>query len=335
MIAFLIPLLAVAACGTSASTDEPTQSAVAAADTVEIREWPVPWANTRPRDPIVDADGRVWFVGQRGNYVGMLDPESGELTKRDLPANALPHNVIVGPDGALWYAGNGDSHIGRMDPASGEIRRFDVPVRDPHTLQFAPNGMLWFTAQGANRIGRLDPETGDVQLLEPSVADARPYGIIMDGKGHPWIALFGTNRLATVDPGTMKLTEFPLPSADARVRRLDVTSDGKVWYVDYARGNVGRLDPATGEAREWPAPAGAESHPYALAIDDRDRIWFSETGVQPNRIVGFDPATEAFIGPTAVPSGGGTVRHMIFHQPTGTLWFGTDANTIGQARIGS
>ena len=76
MIAFLIPLVAVAACGTSA--DEPLQRAVAAADTVEIREWTVPWANTRPRDPIVDAEGRVWFVGQRGNYLGMLDPETGE-----------------------------------------------------------------------------------------------------------------------------------------------------------------------------------------------------------------------------------------------------------------
>ena len=63
MIAFLIPLVAVAACGTSA--DEPMERVVAAADTVEIREWTVPWANTRPRDPIVDAEGRVWFVGQR------------------------------------------------------------------------------------------------------------------------------------------------------------------------------------------------------------------------------------------------------------------------------
>jgi virginiamycin B lyase len=32
-------------------------------------------------------------------------------------------------------------------------------------------------------------------------------------------------------------------------------------------------------------------------------------------------------------SGGLTVRHMIYHAPTKSIWFGTDANTIGQARV--
>jgi virginiamycin B lyase len=339
MTALLIPLVA-ASCIVSCGSETPqpaveSSPAVAAADSLEIREWPVPWSNTRPRDPIVDADGRVWFVGQRGNYVGSLDPDSGEFDRIELSANALPHNVIVGPDGALWYAGNGDGHIGRIDPATGESRRFDVPVRDPHTLQFAPDGILWFTAQGANRIGRLDPATGDVQVIEPSVADARPYGIVMDGEGRPWIALFGTNRIASVDPSTMELVEHPLPSAEARVRRLEVASDGGVWYADYARGMIGRLDPATGEVAEWTTPGGSGSRPYAMTMDDRDRVWFVETGPEPNRLVGFDPASEEFFEEAPVPSGGGTVRHMVFHAGTGTLWFGTDTNTIGRARIGS
>jgi virginiamycin B lyase len=306
---------------------------VSAADTVAIREWDVPWPGTRPRDPILDPLGRVWFVGQRGNYLGALDPGTGEFGRQDLPPGALPHNVIVGPDGALWYAGNGDSHIGRVDSASGEITRFDVPVRDPHTLYFAPGGELWFTAQGANRIGRLDPATGNVMVVEPSVADARPYGIVVEPGGRPWIALFGTNRIATADPATMELVEHELPWDDARVRRLGVTSDGSVWYVDYARGTVGRLTPATGAAVEWSAPGGTGSRPYAMAIDDRDRIWFVETGSNPNRLVGFDPASEEFFAVTTIPSGGGTVRHMVFHAPTAALWFGTDANTIGRATI--
>lgn len=305
----------------------------AAADSVEIREWAVPWQSSRPRDPIVDALGRVWFVGQRGNYLGALDPETGEFGRRDLPPGALPHNVIVGPDGALWYAGNGDAHIGRVDSASGEITRFDVPVSDPHTLFFAPGGALWFTAQGANRIGRLDPASGRVDLIEPSVGDARPYGIVVDASGRPWVALFGTNRIATADPATMELVEHELPWADARVRRLDVTSDGSVWFVDYARGTVGRLTPATGAAVEWSAPGGRGARPYAMAIDARDRIWFVETGANPNRLVGFDPASEEFFAVAPIPSGGGTVRHMVFHPATGSLWFGTDANTIGRARI--
>ena len=70
-----------------------------------------------------------------------------------------------------------------------------------------------------------------------------------------------------------------------------------------------------------------------MAVDDQGRMWFVETGIQPNQFVGFDPATETFFSRTAVPSGGGTLRHMMFHAPTGTIWFGTDAGTVGRAQV--
>jgi virginiamycin B lyase len=299
-----------------------------------IEEWDVPWENTRPRDPDVHASGAIWFVGQRGNYLGVLDPVSGEVSRYDLPERALPHNIVAGPEGDLWYAGNGDSHIGRIDPETGDvIRRYPMPegVRDPHTLAFAPDGRLWFTAQGANRVGRLDPSTGEVEIVTPERDRSRPYGIVVDESGTPWIALFGTNRIASIDPRTLEMQEHELPWADARPRRLARTSDGMIWYVDYARGSLGRLDPSTGDVREWPAPAGAESRPYAMTVDDRDRLWFVETGPEPNVLVGFDPATGEYFERLIIPSGGGAVRHMVFHAPTRSIWFGTDANTIGRA----
>lgn len=116
-------------------------------------------------------------------------------------------------------------------------------------------------------------------------------------------------------------------------RRLGITSDGRVYYADYSCGALGRLDPKTGKTDEWPAPGGSGSVPYALAVDHRDRVWFVETGVHPNDFVGFDPADERFFSVTPVPSGGGSVRHMVFHGPTRAIWFGTDANTIGRVRL--
>jgi virginiamycin B lyase len=124
-----------------------------------------------------------------------------------------------------------------------------------------------------------------------------------------------------------------LPNQRARPRRLAVTSDDLVWYVDYARGFLARLDPTTGAIREWAAPGGAAALPYAMTVDDADRLWFVETGPRPNRLVGFDSRTELFFSVTAIPSGGGSVRHMVFHRPTRTIWFGTDANTIGRAHV--
>lgn len=301
---------------------------------VSITEWAVPWAESRPRDPITAADGRVWFVGQRSDYVASLDPETGEFERIDLEPGAGPHNVIVGPDGALWYAGNRAMHIGRIDPATGEITRFPMPderVRDPHTMIFGPTGHLWFTAQGANHLGRLDPATGEVDVIVVPTERARPYGIVIGPDGTPWVVAFGTNKLLSVNPETLALREHVLPRAEARPRRLGMTTDGAVWYVDYAAGHLGRFDPATEAFEEWAMPGGAESRPYAMAVDDRDRLWFFETGAMPNRLVGFDPATEAFIEGGVPESGGGTVRHMIFDPVTRALWFGTDTNTIGRA----
>ena len=108
-----------------------------------------------------------------------------------------------------------------------------------------------------------------------------------------------------------------------------------IWYVDYARGYLGRLDPNTGQVQEWANPSGNGSLPYAMASDDKDRIWFVETGVKPNKFVGFDTKTKQFFSVTAVPGGSeaNTVRHMFFHQPTGTIWFGTDRNTLGRATL--
>ena len=70
-----------------------------------------------------------------------------------------------------------------------------------------------------------------------------------------------------------------------------------------------------------------------MAVDDKDRLYFVESGVRPNRFVGFDPATEEFFTETEIASGGGTVRHMFFHAPTREIWFGTDTNNIGRARV--
>jgi streptogramin lyase len=108
----------------------------------EIDEWTVPWDNTRPRDPYLAPDGKVWFVGQAGHYVARLDPESGEFRRYDLPDGTGPHTVIVDDRGRPWYAGNRDRHIGLIDPESGAITRIDMPegAHDPHTMDFDGRG---------------------------------------------------------------------------------------------------------------------------------------------------------------------------------------------------
>ena len=304
---------------------------------VTIDEWTVPWEKSLPRDPYVDGNGQVWFVGQAGNYVARLDPLTGKFTRFEIDSGTHPHNLVVTPDGTVWFAGNRNGIIGELDPATGKIKRHrvaNVGATDPHTMVVDRRGQLWFTAMESNRIGRLDTRTGRYVVTRVGRDSARPSGIVLDGMQLPWVALSGMNVLIRYNPATLGGYPFPLPNPASRVRRLAATSDGKIWYGDYTRGMLGRLDPATRETKEWPLPSGAKSAPYAMAVDDKDRVWVVETGVRPNRLVGFDTKGLKVVANVPIAkSGGGSVHHMTWDALSRTLWFGTDENTIGRAMV--
>lgn len=214
----------------------------------ESKTWNTPWESTRPRDPYADEQGRVWFVGQTGNYVGRLDPRKGDFEK--------------------------------MEPRS------------------------------------------------------RPYGIWIDSRDRPGFDLFGTNALGTIDPASGEFKAYTLPNERTRPNRIAITSDDAVWYGDYTRGYLGRLDPATGTVEEFQLPGGLGSLPYAMTLDDRGRIWVAETGVQPNRLVAFDPAVRKFTETISIAADApNTIRHMTFDAATRQIWFGGDANMIGRVRV--
>lgn len=312
-------------------------TSVSEAGPLHITEWLVPWEG-RPRDPYVAPDGNIFFVGQRLHYVGHFDISSAEFKRFDLEEGAGPHNVIVSPDGTPWYAGNLANHIGKMDPSTGNITKFMMPddnsARDPHTLIFNKDGNIWFSSQGANSVGFFNVTTGEPVIIPVERPRSRPYGVVMaPDMMRPWYVLFGTNRLATVDPVTMQKTEIDLPREETRPRRLAVTSDGRVWYGDYARGYIGVYNPSDGSIKEWEMPEGRDARPYAMAVDHMDRLWMVASGIQPNRFVGFDPATETFFASQEIPSGGGTVRHMVYDEATRSIWFGTDTNYLGRATL--
>jgi virginiamycin B lyase len=327
MRAFRVASLAVLAAVPLFAQDNP----------MEPKEWTVPWEKSRPRDPIIDKSGRVWFVGQVGNYVAYLDTKSGQFKQYQIDADAHPHNINVDERGGVWFTGNTNGKIYSINPASGELTPIvlDAAVRDPHTMIWDKNGVAWFTAQNSGYVGRLTRESKDVKLWKMA-GGSRPYGIVLDSKGQPWFDLFGTNKIGTIDPKTLEFKEFLLPADRARPRRIALTSDDGVWYGDYSRGFLGHLDPKTGAVEEFPMPSGTRSQPYAMAVDDHDRLWLAETGVQPNKLVAFDPKTLSWVASMPISSNGAaanTIRHMTFDRNNRVIWFGTDANTIGQIKV--
>ena len=73
------------------------------ADTVDIREWLVPWTKSQPGSPYVDSGGRVWFVGELDNYIGNLSPETGEFNRYDLEKRSGPRSLVVDQNRNIWF----------------------------------------------------------------------------------------------------------------------------------------------------------------------------------------------------------------------------------------
>lgn len=304
--------------------------ATGAADAPIVKEWAVEWAG-RPRDPFVAPDGKVWFVGQAGNYIAHFDPKTEKFRRYEIEDDTNPHNLIVDADGFVWYAGNRNGRIGRLDPKTGRAKTFMTgEAKDPHTLVFDGKGHIWFTSQQSNRIGRLDMKSGQVRLVTPHDSPARPYGIVIDAGGNPWVSLFNAPYVVRVDPATFAVTKFGKATPDSRARRIEVTGDGSVWYGDEARGFLGRIDPATGKVREYAMPGGANAKPYALTRDGDGRLWLSQSGPD-KKLVAFDPKSGRFVSVNPVSD---TIRHMMYDAKTGAMWFGTDANRIGRILTG-
>jgi virginiamycin B lyase len=138
---------------------------------------------------------------------------------------------------------------------------------------------------------------------------AIPYGIAVTRSGNPYFCEFGSNKLASIDPKTLAITEYTIPNSGARPRRIAVAPDDTIYYTDYERGYLGHFDPGTKKFEEWQSPGGGGSNPYGIAITKDGTVWYSESGVNPNTLVRFDPKARTFSS-TAIPSGGGVVRNI-------------------------
>jgi virginiamycin B lyase len=287
---------------------------------IAIEEFAVP-TDSFPHDPAVAPDGSIWYTGQRANTLGRLNPETNSVTEYALPTPySGPHGLVADADGNIWYTGNTAQHIGRLDPTTGEVEEFRMPdarARDPHTPIFDRAGTLWFTVQGGNFVGSVDPATRQITLVASPTANSRPYGIVIDSRGRPVFDMFNTNKIGVLDPRTLDIAEYTLPGG-ARPRRIAITRDDVIWYTDYARGFLGRLDLETGGVREFASPGGARSEPYGITSTSDGVIWYSESGVEPNTVVRFDPSAGS-MQQWPIPSGGGTVRHMVT-APNDDVW---------------
>ncbi|MEM9303094.1 MAG: cytochrome C [Pseudomonadota bacterium] len=312
--------------------DNRTPKLIAGPLEISFESWKVPTLGQRSRDPVQAPDGGIWWVGQRGNILGRIDPASGAMKEWALPERAFPHSANVAPDGKIWYLGNGNGTVGVLDPETDEISEYRMPIeaaKDPHTGEFDQRGRFWFTLQRSNMVGRIDPATDEIELVTVPRERSRPYGIKIADDGSAWVACNGGPCLYHLDADDMTVEQIDLPNQESHVRRLDIANDDTIWYVNSGAGRLGNYDPKARTFREWPSPSGPKSHPYGIVIAG-GAIWYNESGMRPDPLVRFDPESETFQS-WAIPSGGvyaGILRHTRLDNDGNLLIHQSSSNYI-------
>jgi len=289
-----------------------THPARAAVETREQNGYRIRTYNVRPgsgsRDVACNADGTVWFCGQRDGTLNLLDPRDGGLKVVALGQGAAPHGVIVGPDGAAWVTEGGQNSIARVDPKDHKVQLWKLnggpSYANLNTLVFDKQGTLWFTGQGG-AIGRFEPKTEKMQVWD-APRGYGPYGIALTPQGTVWYVSLAGNYLAEIDraTGTPRIVEPPTPQQGAR--RVWSDSQGRLWISEWNSGNVSMHDPKDGSWKKWKLP-GERPRCYSVYVDDRDAVWLTDFSA--NAIVRFDPKTETFLSFPSDKSGA-NVRQM-------------------------
>ena len=304
--------LLVLSAGALAAPALITQPARAAVETREQNGYRIRTYNVRPgsgsRDVACNADGTVWFCGQRDGTLNLLDPRDGGLKVVALGQGAAPHGVVIGPDGAAWVTEGGQNSIARVDPKDHKVQLWKLnggpSYANLNTLVFDKQGTLWFTGQGGV-IGRFEPKAEKMQVWDAPRGNG-PYGIALTPQGTVWYVSLAGNYLAEIDraSGTPRIVEPPTPQQGAR--RVWSDRQGRLLISEWNSGNVSMHDPKEGSWKKWKLP-GERPRCYSVYVDDRDAVWLTDFAA--NAIVRFDPKTETFV---SFPSdnSGANVRQM-------------------------
>ena len=304
--------LLVLSAGALAAPALITSPARAAVETRDLHGYRIRTFNVRPgsgsRDVACNADGTVWFCGQRDGTLNLLDPRDGGLKVIPLGNGAAPHGVIVGPDGAAWVTEGGQNAIARVDPKDHKVQVWKLnggpSYANLNTPVFDRQGTLWFTGQGG-AIGRFDPKSEKMQVWDAPKGYG-PYGIALTPQGTVWYVSLAGNYLAQIDlvSGTPRIVEPPTPQQGAR--RVWSDSQGRLWISEWNSGQVSMHDPKDGSWKQWKLP-GERPRCYSVYVDDRDAVWLTDFSA--NAIVRFDPKTETFLSFPSDKSGA-NVRQM-------------------------
>lgn len=287
-----------------------------------VTVFPLPRQPSIVHDLDVDAHGNVWYGNTAWDFIGRLNPRTGQFSEWPAPnynGAAAPKldrvagvmDIQVDPENHVWAAVGG-TKLAVFAPETASWKTFDVPVvwlnpfRSPvrkgqHTLWVT--GLVSPPTDGSwhEDAFSLDTVTGRLSAGIPLYNDkplpkdpdhTRPfhycYMMDQDAQGNFLCTdPVGSSivRAASSD-GRARLVPTPTPLAYPRRGYRD--DQNRFWFTEFYADKIGVIDLSTDQVKEYEAGPKYIS-PYYARPDERGHVWVSSNGS--DRLLRLDIAT--------------------------------------------
>jgi streptogramin lyase len=271
-----------------------------------ITEYDLPRPTIEPHDVIV-ANGSVWYSNFGEEFLGKLNPVTGETSEFPLPElkPGFPTGSLdLNPDkdGNLWLGMMYQAALAKFDPKTEKFQVFPVSQErnkddtqlNMVTLRSDVDGKIWTNDAGPSTILRLDVATGKYEDFDPLSAvpgghtGHSIYDIAADSHDNVYLTEYSTDYLLKVDAKILKVTIYQLPTPMSRNRRGHMDDQDRFWFAEYRGNKIAMFDTKTEKIQEFPLPTKF-TQPYDVIWDKNGDLWTG--GMTTDRVVRLDPKT--------------------------------------------
>jgi streptogramin lyase len=307
---------------------------------VIITEYDLPNKTIEPHDVVVDHSGTVWYSDFGQQYLGKLDPKSGQVTQYPIPVTKPGYPVgtldlELDNGGNLWIGDMYQASIDKFDVSTDKFQTWSIPAAmNTDAAQFGhlavqgtpADNEVWVKDSDGNNIMRLNLATNTFENLKSftnphTSRRIGSYGIHSDSQNNLYLLDFSDNDIGRIDAKTKQLTVYLTPTPGSRPRRGRVDDQDRLWFAEYGGNAIGMLDPTAGKVQEWKVPT-PWSAPYDAVADKNGDAWTGS--MMTDRVARLDIKTGQY---TEYPLPRTTNIRRVFVDDTknpGTLWVGSN-----------
>jgi len=175
-----------------------------------IIQYPLPSGSLQPWGISIDQSGRVWFVEEQSNQIGMFDPVTKSFSEYNVTTpNALLEEISIDGSGNPWFTELNGERLGELNIGSNTIREFPIP-NGPGNLPCGPIGVtaekssIWITCEFSDQIDQFFPANSSFSSYNLPVFYSAPLDIAFDSTGNFWFTAADSNMIGYVTTSELR-----------------------------------------------------------------------------------------------------------------------------------